>query len=44
MKYRNTDNGIILTLFCKAFFVVDVCYASNLIGAAAIQSYVTTFD
>ena len=35
MKYRNTDNGI-----CKALFLVDVCYASNLKGAAAIQSYV----
>ena len=38
MKYRNTDNGI-----CKAFFLVDVCHASNLKGAAAIQSC-TTFD
>ena len=25
---------------CKAFFLVDVCYASNLKGAAATQSYV----
>ena len=36
MKYRNTDNFDI----CKAFFLVDVCYASNLKGAAAIQGYV----
>ena len=25
---------------CKAFFLIDVWYASNLKGAAAIQSYV----
>ena len=30
MKYRNTDNGIISTF-------VDVCYATNLKGAAAIR-------
>ena len=39
MKYRNTGNGIIWT-FCKAFFLVDVCYLSNLEGSAAIHSYV----
>ena len=38
MKYRNTGNGIIWTF--KAFFLVDVCYLSNLEGAAAIHSYV----
>ena len=37
MKYRNTGNGIISTF---AFFLVDVCYASNLEGTAAIHSYV----
>ena len=36
MKYRNTDNFDI----CNAFFLDDVCYASNLKGAAGIQSYV----
>ena len=40
MEYRNTGNGIISTFNCKAFFLVDVCYASNLVGAAAIHSYV----
>ena len=39
MKYRNTGNGIISNI-CKAFFLVDGCYASNLEGAAAIHSYV----
>ena len=36
MKYRNTGNYFDI---CKAFFLVDVCYASNLEGAAAIHSY-----
>ena len=40
MKYRNTGNGIISTLVKLSFLTVDVCYASNLEGAAAIHSYV----
>ena len=37
MKHRNTGSYFDI---CKAFFLVDVCYASNLEGAAAIHSYI----
>ena len=41
MKYRNTCNGIISTFVkLQAYFLIDVWYASNLKGAASIQSYV----
>ena len=39
-KYRNTDNGTISTFVLKAYFLIDVCYASNWKGAAVIPSYV----
>ena len=35
MKYRNTGNGII----CKDFFLVNVCYLSNLEGFMSVMSH-----